>query len=233
MQYILDILIVLIVLICIFLSAKRGFMRTLIEVVGFIAAIFIAFTVSSPIANTVYDKMIEPSIVKTVESTASENAATATNIVDNVWDKLPGLITKNSLINISKDAVTQKVETDAIENSTVLANTISESFIKPSAVKILSTLISTILVVVLIFAVKILAKYINKLFNFSVIGSINKFLGGILGLVKGIAISIIFCMIITLIISVTKNGFLIFNYENINNSYVFKYIAEFSPFFNI
>ncbi len=230
MPYVLDAIIILIILICVFISAKRGFVRTLIEVVGFIAAIIVAFTFSSPLADTVYDKMIEPSIVKTVESSASEGAATATVAVDNVWVKLPGFIKNNNLIGISKDEITQKVAYDAIDNGTVLANTISQSFIKPPAIKILSILFSTILVVVLTFVVKILAKYINKLFSFSLIGSINKTLGGILGLVKGLVISVIFCMVITLIISVTKNGFLIFNYNTVSSSHIFKLVSEISPF---
>ena len=51
MSYILDAIIILIVLFYVFISAKKGFVRTLIEVVGFVAAIVIAFTVSTPIAE--------------------------------------------------------------------------------------------------------------------------------------------------------------------------------------
>lgn len=230
MPYILDGIIILIVLICVILSAKRGFVRTLIEVAGFIAAIIIAFTFSSPLSGVVYDKMIEPTVIKTVESTATESAENANAAVDAVWAKLPKFITENNFFGLSKDKVSQEIQNETANSSVALANSISDSFVEPVAIKILSMLFSTILVVVLIFVFKFLAKYINKLFSFSLVCSINKTLGGILGLIKGLAIAVIFCMIITLILSLTKNGFLIFTYDAINASYIFKFIAEFSPF---
>lgn len=230
MSYILDAIIVLIVLITVFLSAKKGFVRTLIEVVGIVAAIFVAFTFSSPIADTVYDKMVEPIVVKTVENVATDTADGTTAAVDAVWQKMPGFITESNFLGLSKDNVLQQVQNETSTGVTALADSISNSFAKPVITKLLSVLVSVILVVVLIFVVKFLAKYINKLFSFSIIGTINKTLGGILGLVKGIALAVVFCMIITLIFSFTKNGFLIFTYDAINSSYIFKFLVSFSPF---
>ena len=230
MSFILDAIIILIVLLFIILSAKKGFVRTLIEVIGFVAAIVIAFTFSSPIANMTYDKIIQPSVVKTVENVANDGVSSATGAVDAVWEKMPSFITESSFFDLSKDNITATVQNKAAESSTQLAQNISDSFVKPVTTKLLSVLISVVLVVVLLFVVKILAKYINKLFTFSVVGDINKTLGGILGLVKGAAVAVVFCLIISLILSFTKDGFLIFTYDAINSSYIFKFLMGFSPF---
>lgn len=230
MSFILDAIIVLIVLFFAFLSAKKGFVRTLIEVIGFVAAIIVAFTISTPIANTVYDITIEPFVAKTVESAVSEGAANANSAIDAVWNKMPAFLTESSFLNLSKDNITTSVNGQTTSNTAQLTNTISQSFLKPAVSKLLSVLISVILIVVLLFVVKILAKYINKLFTFSVVGDINKTLGGILGLVKGVAVAVIFCLVVSLILSFTKNGFLIFTYDAINSSYIFKFLMGFSPF---
>ncbi len=230
MSYILDGIIILIVALGVFLSAKKGFVRTLIEVVGFVAAIVIAFTLSSPLASTVYDKMIEPSVVRTVENAAADSAQNASGAVDAVWNKMPTFITESSFFNLSKNTVTATIQTETANSGAQLAQTVSESFVKPVATKLLSVLFSVILVVVLLFVVKILAKYINKLFSFSVVGDINRTLGGLLGLVKGAAVAVIFCLIVSLALSFTKNGFLIFTYDAINASYIFKFLMGFSPF---
>lgn len=230
MSYILDGIIILIVLLGVFLSAKKGFVRTLIEVVGFVAAIVIAFTLSSPLASTIYDKMIEPSVIKTVEAVATDSTENASAAVDAVWNKMPAFITESSFFNLSKEGITSTVQAQAANGSTQLAQTVSESFVCPAVTKLLSVIISVILVVVLLFVVKILAKYLNKLFSFSIVGDINKTLGGLLGLVKGAAIAVIFCLIISLILSFTKDGFLIFTYDAINSSYIFKFLMGFSPF---
>lgn len=230
MSYILDAIILLIILITVFMSAKKGFVRTLIEVVGFIAAIFIAFTFSSPIANVVYDKMIEPTVERTVAGVATDAADSTTAAVNAVWQKMPSFVTESNFLGLSKETVSQQVENETSNGSVALADSISNSFAKPVITKLLSVLFSVILVVVLIFVVKFLAKYVNKIFSFSLIGTINKTLGGILGLVKGTAVAVVFCMIVTLIISFTKNGFLIFTYDAINSSYLFKFLTGFSPF---
>lgn len=229
MSIILDAIIVLIILLFVFLSAKKGFVRTLIEVVGFIAAIAIALSVSTPIANFCYDTAVQPIVAKTVESSVIEGGSNVNEAVDAVWNKLPAFLTESNFINLSKDSITTSINNETAADTTQLINSIN-SIIKPAVSKLLAVLISVILVVVLLFVVKILAKLVNKLFSFSLIGNINKTLGGVLGLVKGVAVSVIFCMIISLILSFTKNGFLIFTYDAINSSYLFKFIIGLSPF---
>ena len=66
MSVVLDIIVLAIILVTVFLSAKRGFVRVLIELVGFVAAVFISFTISTPLADMTYDKIIEPPIVASV-----------------------------------------------------------------------------------------------------------------------------------------------------------------------
>lgn len=230
MSYILDGIIVLIIAITIFLSAKKGFVRTLIEVVGLIAAIIVAFTFSTPVADSVYDKFVEPKIISTVEESFNNTANTATDTVDAVWTKLPKFMTNSNFLNISKENVYEQIKTDTSATATTMADTVSNSFVKPVVTKFVSLLFSVISVVFLIFVTKFLAKYINKLFNFSIVGKINKTLGGIIGLFKGVAVAIIFCLVISLIMSFTKNGFLIFTNDTVNSSYLFKFFTELFPF---
>lgn len=230
MSYILDAIVIIIIAVTVVLSAKKGFVRTIIEVIGFIAAIVIALSLSTPIANFIYQTTIEPSIVKTVENVAVETSNEVSGAVDAVWQKMPKFITESNFLGLSKDNITQQIEGETASGAMQVADSISHSFVKPVATKLLSTLISVILVVVLLFVVKILAKLLNKLFSFSLIGDINKTLGGVVGLIKGLAFAIVFCMIISLIVSFTKNGFLIFTYDTINASYLFKFLAGLAPF---
>ena len=224
MPIILDLIIVLIICIFVFLSAKKGFVRTLIEVIGFVAAIVVALSISAPVASFCYDTAVEPIITKTVENSINETISNTGDAIDTLWNKLPSFLTESSFINLSKNDLYS-----VSSNQTDIAVSVN-SFLKPAICKILSAVISVILVVALLFVVRILAKLINKLFSFSIVGNINKTLGGILGLLKGFAVAVIFCMFVSLILSFTKNGFLIFTYDTINSSYIFKFLMELSPF---
>ena len=92
---ILDLIIVLIIVFCAIISAKHGFVRTVVEVAGFLAAFVIAFTISSPLANATYDKIIEPKIVENVQDASVEGTQSVTQ---KIWDALPGIFKNNSLV---------------------------------------------------------------------------------------------------------------------------------------
>lgn len=229
MSLVLDLIIVLLVSLFVFLSAKKGFVYTLIEVVGFVAAIIIAFTFSTPVANGIYDKAIQPAVVSTIESVVDDGAQTIDSTVDAVVNKLPAFLQNGKLFNFSNDGVLETLNGQDNLDSTQIVTTVSQNYIKPPIVKLISTFVVVLLVVVLFVVVKMLAKVINKLFSFSLVGKINKTLGGILGAVKGLAIAMVFCFIIGLILSITNEGFLIFTHDNINSTFIFKTLMGLSP----
>lgn len=225
---ILDLVVLGIIALCVFLSAKHGFVRTVLELAGLIAAFVIAFSFSSPLANITYDKIIEPSMVSKIEKTSAEGEqAVATKL----WDSMPGIVKNNSsTFGLSKEKFDDKVSSKFSSSVSDSAQKISESVLKPLITRVLSAFYSTVLVIVLIIVFKFLAKVINKLFKFSFIGKINAFLGGVIGAFKGIAIATLFCIAVSLIISVTGKNIWVFSPENIDSSHLFKFLYGFSPF---
>ncbi|MBE6750415.1 MAG: CvpA family protein [Ruminococcaceae bacterium] len=228
MNWIIDLIILAIVLFFVITSAKRGFVKVLIETVGIIAAIVIAFTVSSPISEAVYDKIIEPPIVEAVGEKAE---ATFEETEESLLDKLPDFIGFGSeKFGISISEFSDKIEENMSAGAETAIKNASQEIIKPVAVKILGLVVSAILMVVLFILVKFLAKLINKMFSFSVVGKINRSLGGVIGLFKGAVFAMLFCVIISAIIAFSKEGFLIFTAENVNNTYLFKFLMGLIPF---
>ncbi len=235
MSIALDVLILIIVLINIILSAKRGFVKTIIEVVGFVAAIILSVTASGPLANVTYDKVIEPSVIKIVEETAAASDETTQgnlqDMADSIWSSLPEFV-KNSTESsgISKETFIDKIEIDTTDTVTAIATKTSQTIAKPIITKVLSAFYAVVLMIVLLVVVKIIAKIINPLFNFSIIGKANHTLGGVLGLIKGILVSMVFCVVVSLIVSFTGAGFLCFTEEAIDGSFIFSKIVSLLPF---
>ena len=226
MSIILDLIVLAIIVITVLISAKRGFVRTLIELVGFIAAVFISFTISTPLANTTYDKIIEPSIVSTVTSavdTAADNSAAAA--VDSFWNEMPGWI-KGGIekAGISKDSLGGSITANIGNGVQAAVESTSQSVIKPAVTGSLALIYQVISLIILLAIVKPLAKLINKLFSFSVIGTANRVLGGVVGVPKGMIYAVAFCLLITLAVSFTQNGFLIFTGEAMEKSLFFSFV---------
>lgn len=87
--------------------------------------------------------------------------------------------------------------------------------------------IRPLIFIALIVLSKVAAKLLNKLFSFSIVGKINRLLGGILGIPKGMLLALIFCMLTILIVTVSKDGFWIFTDKAVESSYIFKWIYSF------
>lgn len=228
MSILIDVCIVAVVVICAVISAKHGFVRTVIEIAGLIAAIWLTFAISSPLANSAYDKFIQPAIVDSVIE-AAENAG-AEGTAD-IWEALPEFVKNNAdKIGISKESFEENITSGISSGMESAVTSASQTVIKPIFVNILGLLFSVILLIILMFVVRILAKFLNKLFSFSIVGKLNSTLGGMLGILKGIAVAFAFCMAVSLIVSLTDNGFLIFTPENIEKTVIFKALTAFSPF---
>ncbi len=222
---ILDALLVGIVLLNVILSAKKGFVKVLVEVVGFVAAIALAINISTPLATATYNTFVEPAIIgaveKNVEATAGESA----------WEAVPDFITKSAdkfgfSLEEFNSTVTSNIKDGAVEAVTLA----SQQYVMPVAVKVFGLVYSIVLVIILLIVVKLLAKVINKLFSFSLVGKINHTLGGVIGLVKGIVFAVLFCMVGAMLAALVTNGVLIFTAEAISKTFIFKFIISIIPF---
>ncbi len=214
-----DLVLLLIIGLAVYFAARKGFVRTVVEAVGLLAAVIITLTVCTPLANATYDKMIEPPLL---EAATQEVHSSLDEAANDAWDKLPDFIQNYAE---AEGVVLNEIleNSNSIEsNSYKVVAEISQNTIKPIAVKLISALYSLVILAVLLIAVKILAVLLNKAFSFSIAGKINTFLGGVCGLVKGLAIAFLLCMVIYTVISFTENGSWIFTSQNIEKTIIFK-----------
>ncbi len=218
MNFILDIIIVAIIVLFIIVSAKKGFVKTVIEFVGLLAALYLALTLSTPLADFTYEKAVEPAVTSTINTAIENVSETAeTNIKETVYNSLPKFISNN--IDLSQ------FEINAGEG---VASEICANVVKPISISFLKAVFTLILFIVLQIIVKFLAKLINKVFSFSIIGKANRVLGGVLGFIKGIIFAVIFVIVTKILISLT-GGFLVFTDSAIDSSILFSFIAKILP----
>lgn len=228
MFLLIDLLIILIIAVCIITSAKRGFVRVLIEVAGFIAAALLTFTISTPLSEVTYDKMIEPAIIESATEKSAENAE---QLINNTWQALPDFIkVMADNENLSADSLSESINANLNSKTEEAVKSVSREIIKPVVTELLSLVYSLIIMAVLTIIVSILAKSLNKLFSFKFVGKINKFLGGSVGAVKGAFFACIFVLCVCLLISFSNKGFWIFTPENLEKTYLFKLILKVIPF---
>ena len=230
MWFFLDLIVVGIVLFYVITSAKKGFARTFIELVGFGLSIYLATLIGGAVGTAFYEKTVEPKIIETVKTTVQETAGNTTlSTVDNIWDDFPDVITSSAEhfgvdLNTVKDSINNQIS-NKVDIETI-AKSISDTTLKPICITVAKTIISIVIFTILMFVVKILAKALNKIFKLPIIGGLNSSLGAVLGLGKGVIMSIVVCMLISLIVALTGNGFWIFTKENIDKTYIFSLLSN-------
>ncbi len=245
-----DLILLLIIAVSVYFAARRGFVRTFVEAVGFIAAGILALTICTPLANATYDKIIEPPLLKIVTERVNasfedklqqipdfdvdseeyqdvkENIDTyITEVFEQLPDYLKNYVNQSGLkpqefFGDSDVAIKDSVSIE--EAVQKLAVDISQNQIKPLVSQMISVVYSTLILVLSLIIVKILAKVINKAFSFSIAGKLNTALGGLCGLAKGLIFALLLCTLIYVLIPFTENGIWIFTLENIEKTFIFK-----------
>ncbi len=216
MGVVLDIIVVGIVLLSAFMAAKKGFARTLVELVGYILAIVIAVGLSSVVADYTYDNVIKPAAVSAITDVVSEKGE---DVLENIPSSIKSIA---EMAGIDFKKIDKAVDESA-ENTAVR---ITETAIKPIASTLVKSLSIVIITVILFIVVGFLAKFINSFFKGVIFGTANKTLGAVLGGAKGLLYSVLLCVVISFIASVSKSDFFIFSPEAVSNSYACEFILD-------
>ncbi len=232
MGFLLDIIVVAIIALTAFLAARRGFVRTFIEVVGFFLSIYLAFALSGSLAQVTYDKAVEPSVVGTIENAIGETTLNVSETtINQIWDEIPQFLTAMAEKNgLTKSTLSQEVQRFTDHSGAGIAQ-VAADFVEPAIVSILRVLFGVLIFIVLLILIKFLAKFINRVFKLPLVGSLNTVLGAVLGVAKGFIYAFLICTVLSALAVVLKDGFLIFTPKAIESSFLFKWLASLSPLF--
>ena len=227
MSLFLDLIMLAIFLLFILIYAKKGFVKSIFSIAGFVASIILAFYFSAPLSNLAYTKIIEPGILTSIENVVSESGTSLENISNNIWEALPSFVRNNAdELNINPENF---VNSESLqEGSRTVAQNVSDTIIRPITVQFLKIIFSLIIFVVLSVVFKFVVKFLNKVFSFSIIGKLNSLLGAVLGVIMGIVFALIFVLLVNFIISVS-GGFLFFTNEAVDSSKIFRFFTEITP----
>lgn len=195
MSIILDVILIAIFAVYVITAAKKGFIRTLLELVAVVAAIFLSFQISPVISQTVYDGFVEKEIVATLEEQISENvdALSVTEKTNAVLDSIPDFaVSLASSAGVEISTIKEQISSQKFDSQN-LAQSLVDKIAEPIVVGALTIIIFILLAVVLMIALKFVAKLISKLFDVPLVKSVNKSLGGVLGAVKGALVVVVIC----------------------------------------
>ena len=219
MTYIVDIIIIVVFLISVLVSYKKGFFKSLFDLIGTLVAVTSARILSSTLASQGFDMFIrEPAKLTLTNSLGTvgttDYGAQVESAVNSIPDSFSGIM---SLIGIDKQAILDKVSSSELAQGNLVDN-IMENIVTPVGTAIIQFVLFVILAVVLTIALKVAVKLLDFIITkLPVIKNLNKGLGIGIGVVRGLISVAIVSMVIGVLVSFIGNEEII---EAVNNSVI-------------
>lgn len=216
MTYIVDIILVVIFALVILTSAKKGFFKSLVDLVGSLVAVFVAKLLSESAATAVFDGFVAKGAEKALAQSLGEAGSTGyVEQIENALASLPeGLNGILQIMGIDSQSLTENLS-DVNLGGDNLVESLMNGVVVPIGTAVVQFVLFVILALAMIFVVKLLAKVIDKIVKkLPVIKGFNKTMGAVFGIFRGLIIMVIISMLVSVVVGFTGNEMLIESVEN-------------------
>lgn len=198
LPYLADAVIVVIFLLFIILGVKRGFVRSVLDLVGTLAAMLVSMWFSGIAAQWVFSTFLQESLTRQVAEALQ--AAPAADAADAVLSVVPEILRGGlEAFGITSDAINQAVAGTSGQAAAAVVAVLS-----PMVVSVLRGLFALVLFVFLLVIFRILSGVVCRIFRLPVLRQLDKGLGILLGVAQAALITVLLCFCAQALISVSS-----------------------------
>lgn len=198
LEYGVDALLIILVIITVADSARRGFLRCVLSLVCVAVALFAAFRFSQPAAEWSYDNLLSEPIESKVSQALTEgfDSESAAQTVIQTIDMIPEVLTSQlSDFGVDIDSLSDQIASLKLSPDDT-AQKISVEIIRPGALVLLKLICYILIFIAVRFILGLFIGLIDKLPSPAILQSANKWLGAGLGAVKGVILAFVLCLLL-------------------------------------
>lgn len=206
-----DIILLAVMALTVYISAKSGFFKTLFDLVVYVLAVTLARSFSVTLAQTAFDSFIRKGAVSYLESSlqgigSTDYVTQAQQAVEAIPEGLRGLM---QILGYSDEVLISQISSADLGGSNLI-ETLMNTVVEPVGTALMQFILFVILAIVLLIVGRVLVFLLNKIIRkLPVIKRLNTLLGGVIGLLKGGVIVVIAVSLISVIASASDNvGFI-------------------------
>lgn len=209
----LDIVAVIIVLLCMNAAAKKGFLRTVIQMIAYLVILLASSFLSRAAAPVVYDKIVQPILLERIEPQGETNPSNAALISAAPRGTL-------SMLDINLDSLIPDIDkSDLLED-------ITDAAVRPLMISAISMIGFFIIFAVLSLMVNILLTALGVIDHIPVIGTVNAVLGGAVGVFQGLLLILVLCILLKGLLHLHPGGWPLLNEDVLNRTYICRYFLN-------
>lgn len=198
LPYLADAVIVVIFLLFIILGVKRGFVRSVLDLVGTLAAMLVSMWFSGIAAQWVFSTFLQESLTRQIAEALQ--AAPAADAAEAVLSVVPEILRGGlEAFGITSDAINQ-----AVAGTSGQAAEAVVAVLAPMVVSALRGLFALVLFIFLLVIFRILSGVVCRIFRLPVLRQLDKGLGILLGVAQAALITVLLCFCAQALISVSS-----------------------------
>lgn len=221
----LDIAAVAIVVYCAHAAAKKGFLRTVIQMVAYVAIILAASFFSRAAAPVIYDRVVEPMITRQEaprEPGGAELVSYGRVGMLSAFDD--GLDALESGIGSVKDMLSDELGPQALADGIV--DELADATLRPLMVSAIGMIGFVLIFSILSIVANILLSTLGIVNHLPVVGPINALLGGAVGVLEGVLLVWVFAFLLRGLLGIYPEGWWVFDADTIGHTFLFRYFAD-------
>ncbi|MDR1733630.1 MAG: CvpA family protein [Oscillospiraceae bacterium] len=198
--WILDAALLLLLVLSVIFSVKRGFLRSALRIAAFLLALWGASALSAVAAQPVYEAVFQKNVRQTIAE-RMEGTLNGSKLLEQARDTIYAM--PESMLDLAKfagiptDTLTAALP-DGKFSSETAAQHIESNVVSPVAVAAVRWVLSAVIFLLLLVVLRLLADLVSKTAKLPIVKQTDHVLGGILGAVKGVLAVALICFLLTL-----------------------------------
>ncbi len=204
-------------------GTKTGFTRSFIRTAGYALSAATAVVVSRIGSVLVYHSFMEPKFVEMIEGSINSTGSAGGMLTD-LKEALASLPAISFVLFDLADTADGALEKIADQSAETIAGAVVNEVVSPVVYPILRSLIFAAVFLLGCFIVRAVAKGSGAVRRIPVVGTMDRFLGGLFGVVEGLIVAAVICVFVYVCLSLWDGRWSWFSRSVISESYIFKWI---------
>ncbi len=219
---ILDVILIAVIVLTAFHYKKKGFVAGLLDLVGNLLALLVAWIASDRISPTVFENFFKQGLIEKITQTVQERGTSGlTMLVENFSSILPGGMA---------DEVTRSLQDILGSGAPDLAVRIVDTILTPLIVPMITVVLFFIAFAVCKLVISMLVAVLTNINKIPVIGSVNELLGILVGVAGGVLNVVLLLCLIWAVVAITNNNLPVLNNDMLSGSMMYSLFSKYNPF---
>lgn len=217
-----DVVLIVVVVLTVLRYAHKGFVAGLLDLVGNLAALIVAWLVAGGISPAVFENFFRSGLIDQITQTIqNQGGASALAVLENFEGFLPQSVL---------EGLTESLENILNSGTPDIANQIVEYVLAPLIVPIISVIVFFATFLVCRLLVKLLVTILTNVNRIPLVGSVNRGLGIVIGLLAGVINGLLLLCLVWAIMAITSGNLPFFNEQTLSGSYLYSFFSAYNPF---